>query len=73
MKISFGEILLDKNKLEEDKNKVRNKLDEFENDIKDIINKLNNVLKKIEIYYKIFSDLISGYEIKKINFHLLKL
>ncbi len=71
-KISLGEILLDKNKLEENKNKLRKILDEFENDIKIIIDKLNNVLKNMEKYYNIFDDLMGGYEIKKINFHLLK-
>ena len=72
LKIYFSEILLDKNKLVEEKNKLRNILDEFGKDIQNMINKLNNVLKNIEIYYNIFEDLISGYEIRKINFHLLK-
>ena len=71
-KISLGEIIPDKNKIEEEKNNLRNKLDELQKEIQIIINKFNNVLKNLDIYYNIIDDLASGYDIRKRNFQILK-
>ena len=71
-RISLGEMMPDKNKIEEEKNNLRNKLDEFENEIQNIINKLNDVVKNMEMYYNIIDDLVSGYDIRKRNFQILK-
>ena len=71
-KISLGEIMPDKNILENEKNDLREKLDEFENEVQKIINRLNNVVNNFEIYYNIYDDMITGYEIQKRNFQILQ-
>ena len=71
-KISHGEIMPDKNKLENEKNELRKKLDEFENEAQKIINILNNIIKNFEIYYKIYNDMINNYVIQKRNFQILQ-
>jgi len=71
-KISLGEFMPDKNILENEKNDLRKKLDEFENEVQKIINKLNNVVNNFEIYYNIYDDMITGYEIQKRNFQILQ-
>ena len=71
-KISLGEIMPDKNKIEEERNNLRNKLDELEKEIQIIINKFTNVLTNMGIYYNIIDDLASAYDIRKRNFQILK-
>ena len=68
--ISLGNIIPDKNILEENKNNLRNTINKFNNEIKDIINKLNNIINNIAEYYNIYNDIIK--EIENINYEILQ-
>lgn len=71
-KISLGELIPDKNELEEDKNNLRKKIDEFENDIQEIIKIFNDVIRNLENLYNIYDDLIANYEVKNRNYRILQ-
>lgn len=71
-KVSHIEKMLDKNKLENQKNNLRKNLDKFENDIQNIISKLNNIVKNFEMYYNLYNDMITEYDAKKRNFTILQ-
>ena len=71
-KISLGEIMPDKTKLEEDKNSLRKNIDEFIEEIQDMINVFNNIIRNIEGYYNIFDDIVNGYEIQNRNYFMLQ-
>ena len=70
--ISLGNIMPDKNILEENKNDLKNIINKFNNEIKDIINKLNNIINNIEEYYNIYNDIIKEYEIQNRNYEILE-
>ena len=71
-KTSHGELMPDKNKLEEDKNNLRKKIEEFEKDIQEIIKIFNEVIRNIENYYNIYDEIVTGYEIQNRNYIILQ-
>ena len=70
--ISFMNILPDFDKLMNEKIDLRKSIDKLKENINEIIIKLNNVGEILEIYYKIFSDLLYNYENKNRNYELIK-
>ena len=70
--ISFGRIMPNINALKEEINSQKEKISQFINGIEDIINRLNSLIDNIEIYYKIYDNIISNYEVKNRNFSLLQ-
>ena len=68
---SFGELILDNKKLNDDLKKLRLKIDLIINNIKEIILKLNNFIDNLEIYYKINSDIYKNYEFNNRNSFVL--
>ena len=71
-KTSLGELIIDKNKLEEDKNHLRTKIDEFEKDIQGIIKVFNDVIRTAENYYNIYDDIITNYDMRYRNYQMLQ-
>ena len=70
-KISFGEIILNKEELDNKKNNLKNKIFLFINEVKIIINILKEVINKMNIYYKINEDIINNYNINNRNYEIL--
>ena len=68
---SFGELILDNKKLNDDLKKLRLNIDLIINNIKEIILKLNNFIDNLEIYYKINSDIYKNYEFNNRNSFIL--
>ena len=60
--------MLNKQNLEETKNKLKNIVEKFEKDINNKIETLKELINDMKIYYKINVDLINNYEIKNRNF-----
>ena len=67
----FGEILADKNELQDKLSCLGNEIDIFNNNINEIINKLNKVRNNMEILYKIFSNMVEKYDEKYLNYEIL--
>ena len=53
-------------------NEQKKKADLFIKDIEDIIKKLSNLINYIEIYYKIYEDIIHNFNIRDRNFLVLQ-
>ena len=74
--IHFYEILSNNdeyiNKLKNEMEKFRLKLALLKIEINKITNILNNVMSNYEIYYKIYNDMVSNYNIETRNYHVLK-
>ena len=60
-------LMMDLDKIKGDVDNMRKILDEFNNNINNIIKKLKKVSENLEIYYKVYTDLITNYENKKRN------
>ena len=71
-KTSLGELIVDKNKLEQDKNNLRIKIDEFVKDIQGIIKIFNDVIRNAEDFYNIYDDIITNYDIRNRNYQMLQ-
>ena len=71
-KISFGEILPDKQKLEEDRNNLWTAVEQFEKDIQNIIQIFNEVVRNIQFYYNLYDNIINNYEIQNRNYIILQ-
>ena len=54
------------------KNDLRKTIDELKKEINEIIRKLNSVIDGMEIYYKIYDDIMNNYDIRKKNYSILK-
>ena len=70
-KISFGDIILNKEELVNKKNSLKNKIGLFIIEILNIIKKLKEVINKMKIYYKINENIINNYNIKNRNYEIL--
>ena len=74
--IHFYEILSNNveyiNKLKKDLNNFRLKLDTLKIELNKLTNIINNVIDNYEVYYKIYNDLVSNYDIETRNYHILK-
>ena len=70
--ISFMDIVLDKNKLEENKSNLRDIINKFKENINEIINKFNNIINNMEEYYNIYTNLIEEYDTQKRNYEILQ-
>ena len=68
--ILFGEILPnddEKNYL----NELKESIDTLKTNIKEITNKLNNVIHNLELYYKMFQNILNTYDQKERNYEIL--
>ena len=70
-KAYFGDLLVDKEKLNQIKDVLKNNINMVNNKIKKIINILNDITNNMHIYYKIYEDLIKNYNIKQRNYEIL--
>ena len=70
-KAYFGDLLVDKEKLNKIKEVLKNNINMVNNKIKKIINILNDITNNMNIYYKIYEDLIKNYNIKRRNYEIL--
>ena len=70
--IPYENIIPKMDELKNEMIKLRKSIDDFENEIKDIVDKLNKVKENIEVYYKIYNDMINNYENQYRNYQLLK-
>ena len=57
--ISYNEIQIDKNIINNQMNELRNKINRFNVDVKKIINKLDTVMKNLNILYKISYNIMN--------------
>ena len=59
-------------KLKKEMEKFRNKLDKLKNELNKLTNIINCVINNYEVYYKIYNDIVSNYDIETRNYHILK-
>jgi hypothetical protein len=70
-KILFSDNLLNKEELIKKKDELKSKINEFNSEIRILINILNEVSNKINIYYKIYEDIINNYDNKNRNYEII--
>ena len=70
--ITYGSILPNLKKIQEEKNEFFNKKEALKSDINDIIDKLKNLINNIDNYFAIYEDIINSYGNKKRNYFLLQ-
>ena len=70
--VSCGSFMPDKNNLNNGINKLKVKIEELKQNINEIIYKLNELTNNLDIYYKIYSDLIDNYSYKNRNYIEIK-
>ena len=68
--IFIGDLILNKNDLENKISEIKGYIDKFNNNVNEIIKIINEVKKNINKYYEIIIDIISNYNIKKINYEI---
>ena len=70
--LTYGKIIIEDDKIIEDKKEIRKEIDEFEDKINEIIKDLGIIKENIEEYYKIINDIIKKYiNNKKRNYQIL--
>ena len=69
---TYGKIMPDLKNINNNLKNSRIKIDEYKNFLNEIIKKLNNLRDNLEIYYKIYNDIIQTYNIRNRNFILLE-
>ena len=70
--IYLGEFLHDKDAYLNKIINLKKKIEKMNKSIKEIIKTLNNAIDNVNIYYKLCEDIINKYDIKTINYQLLK-
>ena len=70
-RIFFVDILPKKEELLKIKEQFQSTIFEFNNEIKVLIGRLNEVSNKINIYYKIYEDMINNYDNKNRNYETI--
>ena len=70
--IRFEKLIVKKNDLENRIKEFKKSLDKFKEDIKKIINIFQKVLDNCESIYKFNEELIQNFDMKKINYNILK-
>ena len=71
--ISYDKILIENDKIIENKKEIRKEIDEFEDKINNIIKELEIIKEYIEEYYKIINDITDNYILnKKRNYEILE-
>ena len=68
--IFIGDLISNKNELENKIDEIKDYIDKFNNNINEIIKMITEVKKNINKYYEIIIDIISNYNIKKINYEI---
>ena len=71
--INFKDTIPNKESLIKEENNLKENIERFKNDIRLIIYKLNTVINNIEIYYKIYHELIESFnQMNHKNYHIIK-
>ena len=70
--IYFEELLPNEETLANEISEFRTNIDKFNNMLNDLIAKLNKVKDNIEIFYNMVNNSIQNYNIKYVNYHILK-
>ena len=70
-RIFFADILPKKKDLVEKKEEVKLTINKFNSQIRALISILNDVKKKINIYYRIYENMINNYDNKKRNYEII--
>ena len=71
-KLFYGSIIPDKKDLENGINNLSKTIDELKDEINKIIKQLNEIMKNMDIYNKIYNDIINNYNNKKRNYIVLQ-
>ena len=69
--IFIGDIISNKDDLENKIKELKEYIDKFNNNINEIIKIIEEVKRNINKYYEIIIDIIKNYNIKKINYEIL--
>ena len=69
--IFIGEIIINKNEIENKINDIKENMDKFNSNINKIIEIINEVKRNINNYYKIILEIMHNYDIQKINYEIL--
>ena len=69
--INYINILPNKNELKIRNNELKLSLNKLKENINEIIKIFENVVKNLELYYKIYNDIIFGYDNINLNYKLL--
>jgi len=67
----IGDLISNKNELENKINEIKEFIDKFNNNIDEIIGIINEVKNNINKYYEIIKDIINNYNMKNINYETL--
>ena len=70
-RIFFVDVLPKKEEKKEKLKYLKSTIDEFNSEIKVLICRLNEVTNKINIYYKIYEDMINNYDNKNRNYEII--
>ena len=70
-KIFIGDIISNKNELENKIKEIKEYIDKFNNNTNEIIEMLNEVKNNINKYYKILVEIVNNYDMKNINYETL--
>ena len=70
-RIFFVDVLPKKEEIKEKLKYLKSTIDEFNSEIKVLICRLNEVTNKINIYYKIYEDMINNYDNKNRNYEII--
>ena len=69
--IFIGDIISNKNELENKINEIKEYIDKFNNNTNEIIEMLNEVNNNINKYYEILFEVVNNYDMKNINYETL--
>ena len=70
-KVLFSDNILNKEELIKKRDKLKSIINDFNSEIRVLINILNEVSNKINIYYKIYEDIINNYDNKNRNYEII--
>ena len=70
-RLIFMDILPKKEDLIKTKDEIKSTIDEFNSQIRALISILNDVKDKINMYYKIYEDIINNYDNKNRNYEII--
>ena len=70
--ISLGKLFPNKNELNKRMDELKQNINKLKEEIKKLIDILNSFMKNIEIYYNINNDINNSFNIKTINYEILR-
>jgi len=70
--ISYGNIIPDTSKFEEDLEETKESIEIYKKKIKEIITKLNILIEDLDKYYNIYKNLLNNFDIRKRNYSIIQ-